>query len=297
MSSAVRGLGDGSTVIRLTRADCLSGLTRDELSLVRSLGMGRRIDQVVERSDLPAPVVLGLIASLYERNVITRVQRPQCAAAASQPPQAPIPTPPAMAVSGAARAEDPGERAALAEVNDLDLETRRTLLEMASRVASSDLFHVLGLPRAAEPSAVKRRYYELCRRFHPDRFAGKALGSFQHRIEAIFARLSEAQATLTNPERRAQYLARFPEPARPQVSGAQAQGLAEARRQRLRRHPFMRQQLQRAQLVSSGRQAFLKGDFLRACLDLEAAEKLGALDQETERWLAEARLKSPRKRT
>lgn len=287
MSSAVRGLGDGSTVIRLTRADCLSGLTRDELSLVRSLGTGRRIDQVVERSDLPAPVVLGLIASLYERNVITRVQRPQ----------APIQTPPAMAVSGAARAEDPGVRAALAEVNDLDLETRRALLEMASRVASSDLFHVLGLPRAAEPSAVKRRYYELCRRFHPDRFAGKALGSFQHRIEAIFARLSEAQATLTNPERRAQYLARFPEPDRPQASSAQAQGLAEARRQRLRRHPFMRQQLQRAQLVSSGRQAFLKGDFLRACLDLEAAEKLGALDQETERWLAEARLKSPRKRT
>lgn len=289
MSIAVEGLGDDSTVIRLTRADCLIGLTRDELSLVKSLGTGRRIAQVIERSDLPAPVVLGLIASLYERNVITKVQLR--AAPDSRPPAS---VPPGVSAHVAGQIE----QEALAEVNDLDAATRRALLEMEARLDSTDLFFVLGIPRAAEPSAVKQHYYDLCRRFHPDRFVGKSLGSFQRRVEKIFARLSDAQAVLTDPGRRAQYLARYPQLARPEAAarGAAAESQAQERRQRLRRHPFMRQQLQRAQLVNSGRAAFLKGDFLRACLELEAAEKLGALDPETSRWLEEARHKTPQKR-
>lgn len=294
MSFAVEGLGDDTTVIRLTRADCLIGLTRDELNLVKSLGTGRRIAQVIERSELPAPVVLGLIASLYERNVITKVQLR--ATAASRPPLSASPD----RAGVAARAEASAEQAALDEANDLDAATRRELLDVEARLDCADLFFVLGVPRAADPSAIKQRYYDLCRRFHPDRFVGQSLGSFQRRVERIFARLSEAQAVLTDPRRRAQYLARHPELARPEAAAKDAvvsENPSEERRSRLRRHPFVRQQLQRAQLVNSGRDAFLKGDFLRACLELEAAEKLGSLDPETARWLEEARLKTPRKRT
>lgn len=294
MTFEVKGLGDVSTVIRLTRADCLIGLTRDEASLVKSLGTGRRISQVIEGSDLPPPVVIGLLASLYERSVITKVQ--QRPTPETEMPQKGRSAAPLISPGAATRIEKPIDSFALDEPCDLDQETRRILLEMEARLDSTDLFFVLGLPDATEPATVKRHYYELCRRFHPDRFTGKSMGSFHKRIEKIFARLSEAQLILTHPERRTDYLTRFPELAQPVARASDMErARSDERRQRLRRHPFMLQKLHRAQLIDDGREAFLRGDFLMATLDLEAAEKMGALDPESARWLQEARLKTSRK--
>ena len=178
-------LGDDSTVIRLTRADCMSGLTRDEKGLVGSLGLGRPISLVIERSDLPAPVVRCLLASLYERGVITVVQPPANASSRRMPTRPDRPQP-HTAVRLEPACPQPAEDSDLAT---LDAETRREFRELESRLSSPDHFYVLNLPRTADPAAVKQRYYDLCRRLHPDRFAGAA-ASLSLRAERLFARLS-----------------------------------------------------------------------------------------------------------
>ena len=298
-------LGDDSTVIRLTRADCMCGLTRDEKGLVGSLGLGRPISLVIERSDLPAPVVRCLLASLYERGVITVVQPPANASSRRMPTRPDRPQP-HTAVRLEPACPQPAEDSDLAT---LDAETRREFRELESRLSSPDHFYVLNLPRTADPAAVKQRYYDLCRRLHPDRFAGAA-ASLSLRAERLFARLNEAQSTLCDPARRAQYLSRLPtlklsDAPRTAVATPDPQKTAtpvpapssDERRERLRRHPFMRSQLQRVELIKSGCAAFRQGDLVRALTDLEAAEKFGPLDPASARCLEDVRRRFPRKKT
>lgn len=299
-------LGDDSTVIRLTRADCMSGLTRDEKGLVGSLGLGRPISLVIERSDLPAPVVRCLLASLYERGVITVVQPPTNASSRRLLTRPDRPPPRAAAIRLEPPCPQPAEDRDLAT---LDAETRREFRELEARMSSPDHFHVLNLPRTADPTAVKQRYYDLCRRLHPDRFTGAA-ASLSLRAERLFARLNEAQSTLCDPARRAQYLSRMPTlklsdaprtsvamPAPQRAATPAPTPSSEERRERLRRHPFMRSQMQRVELIASGCAAFRQGDLVRALTDLEAAEKFGPLDPASARCLEDVRRRFPRKKT
>jgi curved DNA-binding protein CbpA len=68
-----------------------------------------------------------------------------------------------------------------------------------------DHYVVLGVEAGADKSAVKRAYFKLAARFHPDRHFRKKLGSFKPRLEAFFSRLTIAQETLTNDAARAEY--------------------------------------------------------------------------------------------
>jgi molecular chaperone DnaJ len=62
-----------------------------------------------------------------------------------------------------------------------------------------DLYVVLGLPRGAPESEIKRAYRRLARRFHPDINPG------DHAAEARFRQILEAYETLIDPDRRSRY--------------------------------------------------------------------------------------------
>lgn len=293
---------ENTTVVRLAGIERLEGLTRDERDLVKSLGTGRTVAQIIMRSALPSPVVVGLLTHLLERGVIVTLEPPR------PPPEPPVPQ------------DSRSCGSLLSSASGIDEETRRGLLALERELPSKDLFALLGVARGADAAAVKQRYYDLCRIFHPDRFAGRVNGDDARRIEEIFAHLTQAQATLTDPEKRARYLAMFPEFARPspeQTAGSagplseaemgsaregtrvdvpSADAVREERRERLRRNPLMMRQMQRTQLIRSGRAAYQEGNYMVACLNLEAAEKMGALDAETAAWLEDARGKTHRRK-
>ncbi len=78
-------------------------------------------------------------------------------------------------------------------------------LAVLERASSPDLYHVLGVDRTAARSQIQEAYYRLARRFHPDRLRS---GSFAHllpRMEAFFARVTEAYQVLYDPESRRAY--------------------------------------------------------------------------------------------
>jgi tetratricopeptide (TPR) repeat protein len=97
----------------------------------------------------------------------------------------------------------------------------RALLD---RIDLDDLYAVLDLPADAEIPEVRAAYYNLARRFHPDRFREGPLADLHSGIETAFVRITEAYTTLSEPESRREYQMRGA-PAAPQV-GPNPQELA-----------------------------------------------------------------------
>ncbi len=69
----------------------------------------------------------------------------------------------------------------------------------------ADHYGVLGIGSRASAAEVRRAYYLLARRFHPDRFRVGELQDLLERIEDFFAKVTEAYNTLIDPELRKRY--------------------------------------------------------------------------------------------
>ncbi len=115
-------------------------------------------------------------------------------------------TPPAPAAPAAGLCTpplyDPRE---LEEVVDLDLDRKRQILELFSQLTHLDHYELLGISKDADPQTLKSAYYRKVAIHHPDRYYGKNLGRFRARMEACFARLTEAYETLSSPTERLRY--------------------------------------------------------------------------------------------
>jgi len=82
----------------------------------------------------------------------------------------------------------------------VDVETE--MLQRFENLHSLDLYEVLGVSATATPDDIRRAYYALARRFHPDIFRREDLKS---KAEKVFARVTESYATLGHPTPRARY--------------------------------------------------------------------------------------------
>lgn len=82
---------------------------------------------------------------------------------------------------------------------------RDECLAILPRANASDHYALLGLTRTAPADEIRRSYYALARRYHPDRFRAGALGDLLPRFEHFFSLVTEAYNTLMSPELRAQY--------------------------------------------------------------------------------------------
>src|SRR5215217_422518 len=69
-------------------------------------------------------------------------------------------------------------------------------------------YEVLGVPHEISASELKTVYYQLARRYHPDRFR-KSAAELVPRIEAAFARITQAYDTLRDDQLRASYDAKL----------------------------------------------------------------------------------------
>ena len=66
-------------------------------------------------------------------------------------------------------------------------------------------YDVLKISHGAPPQEVKRAYYDLARRYHPDRFRRQGDHNLQTRIDSAFARITQAYDALSDLGQRANY--------------------------------------------------------------------------------------------
>ncbi|MEM7606406.1 MAG: DnaJ domain-containing protein [Myxococcota bacterium] len=88
---------------------------------------------------------------------------------------------------------------------ELDVERRREILDRFYRLDELDHYALLGVSRIAEKKVIRDAYFALSKQFHPDTLFGKELGSYKHKMEAVFGALTEAYETLSRKKRRKAY--------------------------------------------------------------------------------------------
>lgn len=259
------------------------GLNDNEFTLLALIGRATMIKDVIERSGFPEPKAIATLLSLRAKGAIVpaRVAKPT----------------PAPAVLNAAAQEEV----------DLDEARKGEILALEAKVESADHFAVLGINSGATPEEAKRAFYELSKKFHPDRYFGKNLGSFKARIERVFRRLTEAQNVLTDLDKRNAYLRANPHLLAPPKKAAEerevkapprqkdaAEIAADAarekeRRSRFARHPYLAKASRVNELVGRAKAAMARGDFGHAFTDLHMASQMDERNTEVKNLLVEAR--------
>ncbi|WP_415835368.1 J domain-containing protein, partial [Corallococcus soli] len=154
-------------------------LSPEEGTVLGLVGRVERIDAVLSRSALGEARTIAVLLSLRAKGAIVPAR------------VVPRTTPAAPAVD-----------ASMAEEVDLEPEQKREIIELERSLDGMDHHAVLGVSRGATAAEVKQAYYNASRRFHPDRYFGKNLGSFRARLERIFKRLTDAQNALSRAEPR-----------------------------------------------------------------------------------------------
>jgi curved DNA-binding protein CbpA len=153
--------------------------------------------EIVAVTGLPEAQVQACLAKLESLGVVTFE-------AARAP--APVPAPqPATANESQGRPALTDDPTALAEDVDLDIDMRRQILATHGALERLDHYALLGVDRAADKKTLRRAYFELAAKFHPDRYFRKRLGSFKPRMETIFGRLTLAHETVSTQDSRAEY--------------------------------------------------------------------------------------------
>jgi hypothetical protein len=82
---------------------------------------------------------------------------------------------------------------------------KQKILERAAQISGQDYFQMLGLERDATPEAVQKAFFGLAKVWHPDRLP-PALIDVKDACSKVFTHLTEAQATLCDADRRAEYM-------------------------------------------------------------------------------------------
>ena len=88
---------------------------------------------------------------------------------------------------------------------DLSAAQQQQLRDLDRRLGSLDHYELLGVGASADAKAIRAAYYDLVRTFHPDRFFGKQLGSFESKLLRVFAKITEAYNVLHRDDTRSEY--------------------------------------------------------------------------------------------
>jgi curved DNA-binding protein CbpA len=84
-------------------------------------------------------------------------------------------------------------------------ELKRELLVLDEQVDELTHYQFFGVDRDAPQGAIKKSYFKLSKRYHPDKHFRKEIGPYEEKLENVFQKITRAYRTLSNPEQREEY--------------------------------------------------------------------------------------------
>lgn len=79
------------------------------------------------------------------------------------------------------------------------------VLAFGDTLPAMTFYQILNVPRTALEEDIKKAYFQMARRFHPDRFDRKIAADFKAQIDAVFDGITNAYRVLSNKESRRVY--------------------------------------------------------------------------------------------
>jgi len=172
-----------------------------------------RVSELVAVSGLPEAETLGTAYALALGGLLSRERWPRALAAeaarAAAPPRAAEPRP---APAEPERAPEPPAEPAPQTAEVAGDDPRTLIEELFERARKATHYEVLGVPRSVKTDELKRVYYALARRLHPDRFRRDTDEPIRQQIDAAFAKVTQAHEVLKDARARAAYDMKLPPP-------------------------------------------------------------------------------------
>lgn len=97
------------------------------------------------------------------------------------------------------------EAKADADVRPNVQEQLEEVLTFKERISFLNYYQILDVPKTASEDEIKKAYFQLARKFHPDRFDRSVPSEFRTQIEDIFDKITKAYRTLISKEQRKDY--------------------------------------------------------------------------------------------
>jgi len=79
------------------------------------------------------------------------------------------------------------------------------VLAFREAVAQKNFYQILEVPKTASEEEIKKAYFQMARRFHPDRFERKAAAEYKSQIDEVFDAITNAYRILRNKDKRKDY--------------------------------------------------------------------------------------------
>jgi tetratricopeptide (TPR) repeat protein len=174
-------------------------LTSDEVFLLSRLESPLSIKECLLITPFGEEKTLHHLYILYLLGLI----EPQGLRLASDPASPLSPPPPAERNPFPAIQEPSGR---VSEKTSTDWVTlQREIEELIYLISHGNYYDLLSVSRMASEEEIKTAYLRLARRYHPDRYQATATQSVRAQLVNLFAHLSQANETLSDPDKRREY--------------------------------------------------------------------------------------------
>lgn len=169
-----------------------------------------KLGELIAVAALPEPQTRHAVYALALCGLLARERWPLALAGAAEA---------AAAAAESATPAAPGEKGEAADAREQSEkpapappDPRAELEELLARVAGEvDYFDILGVGRGDRPADIKRAYYALAKRFHPDRFRQIVADDAERTsVEHAFAQVTKAYETLHDQRTRDTYVSKHP---------------------------------------------------------------------------------------
>jgi curved DNA-binding protein CbpA len=161
------------------------------------------LGELLAISGLPEAQARQCVYALALGGFLTRATWPAALSSLNAPAQTPAASPVAAAAPPSTQATPATDAAA--PNADATPDPRAEIDALFALVSDADHYRILDVGRTADSAEIKRSYYALAKRFHPDRFQRDATDSQRTQIEAAFMKITQAYETLRDPRARAAY--------------------------------------------------------------------------------------------